>query len=190
MLRRRSPSRQVVLLAASALGLHSLRYLLAPVADPIGLANRHAYLSWLGPMIAAGLAAVLGGLLARMARGVADEQHSPLSPRTATLAAAATLLAMFVVQESVESLLSGTGLSALAVALGGGGWVIVPLALGLGAMIALLTRAGAILPLRSAAALWRPRRVALALITPELIFLVPPRPLGRHLAGRAPPFAS
>jgi hypothetical protein len=187
MLRRRHASDQAALLAASALGLHSLRYLLAPVTAPVGQVNRHAYLSWLGPIVAAGLAAVLGGFLARMARARTDHQRARLSTRAATLAAAGTLLAVFVAQESLESLLSGSGLSALAVAMGGGGWVIVPLALGLGAMIALLTRPGAILPPVSPTPRPRPRRTPAAWITPGPLFVVRRRPLGRHLAGRAPP---
>ena len=187
MLRRRHASDQLALLAASALGLHSLRYLLAPVTDPAGQANRHAYLSWLGPIVAASLAAVLGGLLARIAGARTDQKRPRLSTRDTTLAAAGVLVAVFVAQESLESLLSGGGLSALAIALGGGGWVIVPIALGLGAMIALLTRPGAILPAVSPTPRPRQRQAPAAWITPAPLFIAPRRPLGRHLAGRAPP---
>src|SRR5260221_8053268 len=100
MLRRSSASRLLALLAASALGLHSLRYLLAPVADANGLASRHAYLSWLGPLVAAALAAALGGLLARAARPRESEGRARLSVGVATLAFTGTLLAAFLAQES------------------------------------------------------------------------------------------
>jgi hypothetical protein len=130
--------RLAAILAVGAFALHQLRYLAASGASsPAGLAG-HGYMTDLMAPIAV---LVLAGALATLIRGTegAAPARGPLRRRIALFTAA--LLAIYVGQESLETLLT-MGHSAGGVpVLAGGGWIAVPIALAIGALSAVLARA-------------------------------------------------
>jgi hypothetical protein len=197
MVLQRSKLRAGALIAASALALHELRYLVG-YGDRAGQAiaeQGHSYLSVAGALVAFALALAgvqLAAVLLGALRGSADERRPPFALVWAL--ASAALLAVYAGQELTEGLLAAghpAGLDALA---GNGGLVAVPLAVGLGLLVALGLRGAraaiAAVAKRPRAAVPRPwRRVALvhAAPAPALAIL---SPIARNLAGRAPPAGS
>ena len=121
------------------------------------------------------------------ARDEGAGESAPPAFWLAWLGAAAGLIAIFVAQELVESLLGG---AAVEPPLAGGGLWVIPLALAFAALVALALRwageavRGAIRQVRRRRLRpgpvhrpgWRPGRPSASV-------------LARHLAGRAPPFA-
>lgn len=116
------------LLAAGALTVHQVRYLLADGASA-GAALRddgHAYLSVaLIPILIFAAALVAGSLLRALIR----------TPDSATgsfgryaIAFAAGLLAIYVCQETVEGVFASGHAGGLTAAVAAGGWVAIPLA--------------------------------------------------------------
>lgn len=195
MNRLRSRSHCAALLAVVALGVHELRYLLAPITDSGALAARHGYLAILAPVLALALAGALGQRLSGLAGAHPGQRRAPEHPASWTrvwLAAAAALLILYVAQETLEALLSGAQGGALSVPLRHGGWIAAPLAAGMGALIALVLRVPES-PLAAVAGAARPRAAAGTPIgcPPFREILTSPRAgvLARHLAGRAPPGA-
>jgi hypothetical protein len=179
--------RATALVAASALAVHELRYLLAPVAA--GHTHRHAYLTALMPLAGVLLALLLGRLLVGMAgRRPTPRRRQSHSALGLWGAAALTLLVVYIAQESLEGSLGGGPLG-LATLTTGGGWLALPLSFCLGAVVAFVL-GGLEEPLP---ALSGPTRLTPLAARPEparLIGLVSGaarRPLARHLAGRAPP---
>jgi hypothetical protein len=179
------------LMGAGSYAVHQLRYALsydggARHADSL---SGHAYLGALGPMLAGVVLLALAAALARVARGVADP-----APRFRRLwaGAGASLLAVYCTQETVERLLGGGHAGGVPGMFAHGGWVAVPLALGVGLAIALLMRgAAAATALVAARAPWRPPPPV-----PPLHAVLPPwaprtsPASARHLAARGPPAAS
>lgn len=186
MTRSTPPLYTGALLAASAFGVHQLRYLLAygERADDALAASGHGYLTVAEPLIGVALAFVAGHLVRRLARA---PQRSVLRRRGRTAALfGLALLAVFTGQELLEAQLAhGGGV------LSSGGWIALPLALAIGALSSLAAGAadaagGAVLVVH---------RVGLRLAWPGIPSGAPgsprarpaPCPLARHLAGRAPP---
>jgi hypothetical protein len=108
-------------------------------------------------------------------------------------AASLALVAIYVVQESLEGALAGGHPAGIAAVFAGGGWTALPLALLIGGLIALLTRGaraaeGALHPWLAVVLVARPARSLVATATSSAC----PRrtPLARLLAGRGPPLAS
>jgi hypothetical protein len=174
------------LLAAGSLAVHELRYLLA-YGDPAAVGG-HGYLAFVAPLVAVALAIACGVWLAHVGRG------SSAPARTLTwLRASAALLGVYVVQETVEALAAAGHPGLLA----HGGWLAVPVALAVGALVALLLR-GARAADRVAAAAARPWSPLAVLPVAPPSFPLPgapasdprPRVLARRLAGRAPPICS
>jgi hypothetical protein len=131
--------RLAALLASGAFALHQLRYLLAFGASADELAGAsHAYMSELLPPLAI---LVLAAALATLIRGTegASPTRVPLTRRVATFSAA--LLAIYVGQETFESLLASGHPGSITALLAGGGWIALPLALAIGALTALAARA-------------------------------------------------
>jgi hypothetical protein len=192
---REQPStlRAAALIAASALALHELRYLIGYGGSSGALAGQsHAYLPVAGALVAAVLALAAAQLVRGLRRGGADARATPLwrSWGTCTLA----LLVVFCGQELTESLLAGghaPGPAALTA--DGGGWA-VPLALGFGLLVALVLRgAGAALAAvarRSRRATWARGREARRVRLAPAPWTAATSPLARNLAGRAPPATS
>jgi hypothetical protein len=178
--------RTTALLCAGALVVHELRYRIAFGSDgPTAMAPGHEYLTALTPLV------VVGGMLAlaSLVQRVAGTPSAP-GPRRASIWLLMTtgLLATFCLQETLEAWLATGRPDGLSGVFGDGGWLAVPLSMGVAAfalLVVRLARAGRfagmasrlVRVLAAAPALavsdWRPfRRGAL---------------LARHLAGRSPP---
>ena len=125
------------ILAVGAFALHQVRYLVASGAASSAAHSAHGYMTDLMAPIAV---LVLAAALATLIRGTegAAPVRAPLGRRSAVFAGA--LLAIYVGQESLETMLT-VGHPALPAMLGAGGWIAVPLAALIGAMSALLARA-------------------------------------------------
>lgn len=188
-----STLRAAALIAASALALHELRYLIGYGGSSGALAGQsHAYLPVAGAIVAAVLALAVAQLVRGLRSGGTDGRTTSLwrAWGLCTLA----LLVVFCGQELAEGLLAGghpSGVEALTA--DGGAWA-VPLALGLGLFVALvLRRAGAALAAAARRRRRAPRvrkRAALPARPPAGPGPVALSPLARNLAGRAPPATS
>ena len=84
--------------------------------------------------------AVLAGLVAALVRGRAAAASASRPWRMRWLVCSAALLTVFVTQELVEGALSPGHPAGLAGVAGRGGWIAVPLALAIGALVAALLR--------------------------------------------------
>lgn len=127
------------LLALGAFAVHQLRYLLA-YGDGSGRAlaeQGHDYLASALPVLAAlALAAVLAtALRVRLGAGLSGTSWS-----RRIFFCAAALLSIYAGQELLEGTLAAGHPAGAAALLGGGGWVALPLASGLGSLVALAVR--------------------------------------------------
>ena len=197
MLLQRSKLRAGALIAAAALALHELRYL-AGYGDRAGQAiaeQGHSYLPAAGGLVALALAlagvqlaAVLSGALC----GPADERRPPFAVVWAL--ASAALLAVYAGQELTEGLLAAGHPAGLDAVVGNGGLAAVPLAVGLGLLVALGLRGAraaiAAVAKRRRAAMPRPRRRAALVHRAPAPLHALCSPIARNLAPRAPPAAS
>jgi hypothetical protein len=174
-------------LAAGSLAVHELRFLAGYGGDDA--VGGHGYLAWAAPVIALVLAAACGAWLARVGRSPGGATR----PTLTWLGASAALVATYAVQETIEALTTPGHPGPLA----HGGWIAVPAALAVGALVALTLR-GANAADRAAARAarpWSPLTAApftpLAAALPAAAPLAPrPRVLARRMAGRAPPLFS
>ena len=192
---RRAPSTQraAALICVAALCLHELRFLAGygRHADEALSAQGHAYLPFAGAL-AAGLLALAAGRLARgllRARRTGAAEAEPPRFRVAWAGASSCLLAIYVSQELLEGVLSAGHPEGIAGVLGNGGWVAVPLAVLLGALVALLLRGAGAVVAAAARSARRARLPRARLHAPRLR----PRaaaPRSPVLARRAPPLAS
>jgi hypothetical protein len=172
------------LMGAGTFAVHQLRYAIGfdPGAQAV---DGHSYLVPLGPLLAGLLLFAFATVLARLSRGAVDP-----APRFRRLwaGASASLLAVYCAQETIEALLTSAHPSLLA----HDGWLAIPLAAGVGLLIALLMRGAAeATALTAARAPWH----APAPIAPMEALLPPWAPRrthasSRHLAARGPPPAS
>ncbi|MDX6643119.1 MAG: hypothetical protein QOD76_1081 [Solirubrobacteraceae bacterium] len=184
--------RAAALIAAGALAVHELRYLLA-YGDRSGAeaaAQGHAYLTSVTTVLAALLVVAVATFIARLARGARAAPAASLhSPGRLWAALAIAVLTIFVLQESAEGLLSSGHPAGLDGVFGHGGWLALPLAAAVGALIALAlggaAASAAPVPGWTRSAHWPidaiPRR--------PVLFRAQVRrdPLARHMAGRGPP---
>jgi hypothetical protein len=123
-------------LAVGAFALHQLRYLIAD--GGASAAAGHRYMADLLPALSV---LVLAAILATLLRGTegASPARAPLARRIAIFAGA--LLAIYLGQELLEGLMAGGHSASITALLGSGGWVALPLAVAIGALAALVTRA-------------------------------------------------
>ncbi|HEX5909670.1 MAG TPA: hypothetical protein VFY44_04200, partial [Thermoleophilaceae bacterium] len=114
--------------------VHQLRYLIVPASQ-----DAHGYLPLLGVASVVALAAGAGHLAATLerARRTGRDERVALGFLRAWGMVVAGVLALFWAQETFEALLLGAALAAPLAPLTGGGWVALPLALALGAVLAL-----------------------------------------------------
>jgi hypothetical protein len=132
--------RLAAILALGAFALHQLRYLVAfGGSSSEELARQgHGYMADWIPILGVFCASALIATLIRGRYGARLAQAS--LPRRASIFALA-LLAIFVTQESVEGILAAGHPGGIAAVLASGGWLAIPLALVLGAVMALVARA-------------------------------------------------
>ena len=186
-------ARTFALLPLAALGVHQLRYRLAFGHESHHelAAQGHAYLASLTPALA--FVAALAGAevvfrLARASQGIPSMRRGR---RFVTLAAAtATLLvAIYAGQELLEGLLSSGHPAGLAGVFGDGGWWSVPVAIILGAAVALFLHgadaaiAGLARRRRRGRSVARPRDLP----RPRNVLLPALSPFATAAPGRAPP---
>ena len=168
------------------LAVHELRYLIAPVTQ-----SAHGYLPLLGLLSVALLAAAAGqlALVAERARSTGRDDHVQMGFGRAWALVAGGVVALFWLQESIEALLLGAGMGAAAAPFAAGGWVALPLAVGLGALLAMaLTGARAVVRTaarRTRAALSRRRPHRRRPPAPVLLTALPPLALNRAGRGSA-----
>ena len=194
--RHGSIARSAALIALAALGVHQLRYLIAYGGGAHGELARqgHDYLFGALPILA-GFA--IATLAAGVMRAAITSSPSPAlaSTRARLVVYAASILAVFVVQETTEGALFAGHASGLAAVLAAGGWLALPLALVFGALCALLD-GGLALVEQSVAAIVEPPptprpgiRVA-ARGRSRIATPLASRPLQFGLARRPPPALS
>jgi hypothetical protein len=155
-----SLARSAALIAVAVLAVHELRYLLSfGVGAHDGAAGQgHTYLAAALPTVVGfGVAIIAAGLLRAAIR--AGSSPSIAAPRARALLYAASILSVYVVQESAESILSAGETTLLAAAFGAGGWIALPLAVAFGAACAVLDGGLALLEARFAAAASRSQRL-------------------------------
>ena len=183
-------ARAGVLLLAGAVALHQLVYGLARVQPD---EHAHAYLDWLRPVLFALLVGGVAEVVVRALRVHRRERTPPPRGRVLWPVMSALLLAVFVAQEATEAAFAGDGhahaLRELIV--GHGLWIALPLALIVGAVLALALR-GAAAADRLCLIVVPARRTPPATAPPScrapITVLLPLRGvLGRTLAGRGPP---
>jgi hypothetical protein len=190
MARGRAPLRRAVLLAGAAYAVHQLRFVLTYGADTHRVLHEegHRYLPFAGAaaalLLLAGATQFATSLL-RCATGGAGPGRPPARLCGLWAGNAALLVATYVAQEGLEgAFASGHPIWAH------GGWVVVPLAVVLGGLVALLVvgahRALAEVARRSGLSA-ETRRAEQRRPRPRSAVLAPLSPLARHLAGRAPP---
>ncbi|HEY8465232.1 MAG TPA: hypothetical protein VIL04_00355 [Solirubrobacterales bacterium] len=133
--REATDARLVALIALGALALHQLRYALAhgPEAGAALAREGHAYLQLVaGPVLTLALAAIVVSVVRRAWSG--GPRSAPSAPRTYGWITA-SLLAVFAVQELAEGALFAGHASGIAALVGGGGWLALPLAAVIGALL-------------------------------------------------------
>jgi len=128
------------ILAVGAFALHQLRYLVAfGSSSSAELAQEgHRYMS---DLLAPLCVLVLAAILATLIRGTeaASPARAPLGRRIAVFTGA--LLAIFVGQELLEGLIATGHPAGPAAVFANGGWIVVPLAVTIGSLAALLAHA-------------------------------------------------
>jgi hypothetical protein len=133
-------SRLVALVALGALALHHLRYLLAHgEAAQVALEREgHAYLELaLGPLLALAAAALVASVVRR---ALAPAPGLWRGARATFACLSAATLATYAAQELIEGVLFAGHPSGAAALLANGGWVALPLALAVGALLLLVAR--------------------------------------------------
>ncbi len=161
--------RLAAILAVGAFALHQLRYLLTIGSSGEVAEASHRYMADLLPPIAV---LVLAAVVATLIRGTegASPSGTPLTRRIAVFAGA--LLAIFLGQECLEGIIAVGHPAGPAALAANGGWLALPLALGIGALSALLAKA-----------LEGVER-AIAVVHAELVRSRPPIVHGRALPAR------
>jgi hypothetical protein len=185
----------LLLVPAAALAVHQIRYSIAygSKANAQLAAQGHSYLHSLAPwtVLALGIGATL--FLRRVAQALARGHAG--RPRRRSFAALWSLsgiglLAVYSVQETLESFLSSGHPGGVAGVFGHGGLWAVPASAAVGLVVALVLRAGCVMldaAARFTPELSRPR--PLPLVFPVGVRPAVVRPLAHSAAGRAPPRA-
>lgn len=187
--------RPAALLAAAAVGVHELRFVVGFGHGDGELArDEHAYLA-LGVSLAAalllGACTVFVRSLQEARRAGMVEHGPPASFARAWLASSAALSAIYIGQELLEPVFAAGHPGGLTGVLGHAGWAAFLFAVILGALVALLLCGARAAIVRAAARSRRHgrRRMSGGVLVPrhgEYGWSAAP-PLALHLAGRAPP---
>jgi hypothetical protein len=183
----------LLLMPAAALVVHQGRYSLAygGRASTELAAQGHAYLHSVVPWTVLALGVGASMFLRRVARAARTGSSGTFTRRSAAALWSMTtvsLLAIYVLQETLEALSVSGHPAGVSGVVGHGGWWAIPLAavVALG-VVALLRLSGIVLRLASRLATSRARGRSVSLRLPRSIALVAPAPLALARAGRAPP---
>ncbi len=186
--------RGVALVPVAALAVHQLRYELAfgPAARHQLAEQGHAYLGSLVPWILLAVGFGAGAWLGALVTTWREPSHDGSARRgllRTWLATALTLVAIYMAQELLEGLLAAGHPPGPAGVFGDGGWLAVPAALFVAAVVALLMWVGAAIVARVAARRSPGgRRVDVLRLPARRRFVpVPVAALAGCAAGRAPP---
>jgi hypothetical protein len=183
----------LLLMPAAALVVHQARYSLAygARANTELAAQGHSYLHSVVPwsILALGVgASVFVRRAARAARTGNSGGFTRLSAAALWAATMSALIAIYAVQETLESLSVSGHPGGTAGVFGHGGWWAVPVAAVVALAVVCLLRLGrAVLRLASRLAHAAPRVRDARVRVPGSVALVAPAPLALAAAGRAPP---
>jgi hypothetical protein len=191
-----STLRVAALIAVAALALHELRYLIGFGGDAGAAldARGHGYLGAAGIAVALLAALAAAELLVAVRRALRCGTASPQAPfGVLWMASSCALVVVYAGQELAEGVLVQGHPDGLATLAAAHGWVAAPLAVAIGAIVALLLRGSAAVEALAAARAARqvperglaPQRCAAAPVLAPSTSL-----LARHMAGRAPPRAA
>jgi hypothetical protein len=195
-LRNALAGRGFVLFPAAAFAVHQLRYELAygSRSGAVLSAQGHGYLDSLAPWVVVLLALGLGSFLVRIAKAGAGE--GDLTPRRALGAlwalSSVSLVAVYSAQEWLEGSFEAGHPGGLAGIFGHGGWWAIPLAVGIGLVVAVLLRAASVV-VETVARLAARRRLQLmisGLSRPVEVPRFRRAVLAGNSSGRAPPGTS
>jgi hypothetical protein len=185
--RARATLETTTLLAVGAMLVHELRYRIALGDDATSAlaASGHTYLGVITPVVA--LAAMFG--VARLVHRIGSGDGSTLRRRTMIwLALAGGLFGVFCLQELFEALLASGQPEGLDGMLADGGWLAIPLSLGIAGLAVALVRLAAANVFRGVAtAFARLRPLEATVINRPLEAPRKRPPLRGRLAARAPP---
>lgn len=186
---------RAALMPAAAFAVHQLRFMIAYGSGSSRALSQtgHAYLHSLAPWLVALVALTAGGFMWSLGRAMAGQRSAPrftLSLAALWLACTASLVGIYVLQETLEGLLAAGHPAGLAGVLGYGGWWAIPAAAAIALVLAVVFhgarwaiariagRTGSRpAPRRRRARPLRPR----AALAPRLI------PLAAGWSGRGPP---
>ncbi len=177
--------RAALLTLIGAAIVHQARYLIAPPEHVHELAKVHHYLVWLMPIVAAMVFVAVVQFIVCLR---APDEGPRLPPvRVLWVAASTSLVLVFAAQETLELTAAHGELPGALELLQHLGWQLVPLALAVGGLLALILR-GAVEVVRRLAPRRVPRHRSIRLVRPRTLLRAERRSLlARHLAGRAPP---
>jgi hypothetical protein len=174
--------------------VHQLRYRIAygSHASAQLTAQGHSYLDSFAPWLVLLLCLATGSFLARVAQALATGRpaQSRRSFGTVWFATSCLLMAIYAVQEFLEGLVAAGHPSGLMGIVGHGGWWAGVVAVGVGAIIALLLHVATAVVDAAARVGARRRPARLDLVHPIAgvsVFVARLRPLAASCAGRAPP---
>ena len=187
-------SRGLLLLPVGAYVVHQLRYRIAygPEASAKLAAQGHSYLDSFAPWLVLLLCLATGSFLARVAQALGSGRTSgrPRSFGTVWLVGTGLLIGIYAVQEFLEGLVAAGHPAGLAGIVGHGGWWAGIVAIGVGAVIAVLLQAATAMVDAAARSGRRPRQFRVDLtrsLALAAVSVARPRPLAASRAGRAPP---
>lgn len=191
----RSKLRTATLVAAGVVCVHELRYLIGHDGSAAALAALgHGYIGGLKLMVAGLMAVAAAHFVGALARGRGSSTHrgEPVSALWLWLRISGAILALYLAQESLESLVAVGHVVGPVAGFSHGGWVAVPAALAVGKLVTLLLiGAGAAI-----AALGRGDRSAhdgrarMRSRLPADVYLPRAAVMALMLGGRAPPPAT
>jgi hypothetical protein len=185
----------LLLIPAAAFLVHQLRYSLTYGSHTRSAlaAQGHNYLHSLVPWVVLTLGIGLSSFLRRAARAARSGDAGALARVGVPMLWLITtlgLIAIYVVQESLEELLTWGHPNGIGGIVGHGGWRAVPVAAVVAIGVVALLRLGrAVLRLAETLAPASAAARARSLRRPAAVLLVAPPPLARAGAGRAPPSA-
>ncbi len=132
--------RAFVLLPPAAFVVHQVRYLAGygHEVDHALAAQGHSYLSIGLPIVVSIGGGVVGAVLVRASLGRSARRPAAPSLVRRWLACAFALIVIFSAQELLEGALVGAHPAGLDAVLGHGGWIVLPAAIALGGLLALL----------------------------------------------------